>query len=201
VEPVLRRMVKEFEKHPKDFNIGHILLTLFYAEEGLSRARLQELLGLGEGSVRSIIRYMKKHELVSTSKAGSILTRKGMNIIRKIRVLVPKICRISLEYLSVGKVNYAALLRGVKISEILKVRDMVVRFGGTGAVFLFYKEGRVEIPYVVEDLKSVSNRDYAKICEIDPQEGDSIIIVGGEDKSSALKALSSVLLELLTHQA
>jgi len=203
VEPVLRKMVKELEKHPKDFNIGHILLTMFYAEEGLSRARLQELLGLGGGSVKSIIKYMKKHKLVSTSRAGSSLTRKGMNIIRKMRVLVPKMCRINLEYLSVGKVNYAALLRGVKISisEILKMRDMVVRLGGTGVVFLFYKEGRVEIPYVVEDLKSVSNSDYVKICEIDPQEGDSIIIVGGEDKSSALKALGSLLLELLTHQA
>jgi len=200
VEPVLRKMAKEFEKHPKDFNIGHILLTMFYAEEGLSRARLQEILGLGEGSVRSIIKYMKKHELVSTSRAGSSLTRKGMNIIRKIRVLVPKICRISPEYLSVGKVNYVALLRGVKISEILKMRDRVVRFGGTGAVLLFYKEGRVEIPYVAEDLKSVSNSDYAKICEINPQEGDSIIIVGGDSKSSALKALGSLLLELLTHQ-
>ncbi len=200
MEPVLRKMAKEFEKHPKDFNIGHILLTMFYAEEGLSRARLQEILGLGEGSVRSIIKYMKKHELVSTSRAGSSLTRKGMNIIRKIRVLVPKICRISPEYLSVGKVNYVALLRGVKISEILKMRDRVVRFGGTGAVLLFYKEGRVEIPYVAEDLKSVSNSDYAKICEINPQEGDSIIIVGGDSKSSALKALGSLLLELLTHQ-
>lgn len=194
-------MVKEFEKHPKDFNIGHVLLAMFYAEDGLSRARLQELLGLGEGSVKSMVKYMKKHGLISTSKAGSKLTGKGAGILSKVRVFVPKICRIGLEYLSVGKINYAALLRGIKISGILGLRDRVVRLGGTGAVLLFYTKGRVEVPYVAEDLKSISSSDYAKICEMNPQEGDSIIIVGGEDKSSALKALGSVLSELLTHQA
>ncbi|MEM1557021.1 MAG: DUF4443 domain-containing protein [Thermoproteota archaeon] len=201
MELVLRKMEKEFEKHPKDFNIGHILLILFYAEEGLSRSKLKELLGLGEGSVKSIVKYMKKHGLVSTSRAGSKLTKKGLSMLRKIMVFVPRICRISLEYLSVGKINYAAILRGMKISEILRIRDMVIRLGGTGAVLLSYKEGRVEIPYVVEDLKSVSSSDYGKICEMSPQDGDSIIIVGGESKGSALRALGSVLLELLIHQA
>ncbi|MBO3799790.1 MAG: hypothetical protein FGF52_01875 [Candidatus Brockarchaeota archaeon] len=201
MELVLRRMAREFEKHPKDFNIGHILLILFYAEEGLSRSRLKELLGLGEGSVKSIVKYMKKHGLLSTSKAGSRLTKKGSSILRKIMVFVPRICKVSLEYLSVGKINYAAILRGVKISEILRIRDMVIRLGGTGAILLFYKRGRVEIPYVTEDLKSVSSSDYSKICELNPQEEDSIIIVGGEDKSSALKALGSVLLGLLMQQA
>lgn len=201
METILKKMVKGFEKHPKDFNIGHVLLAMFYAEDGLSRARLQELLGLGEGSVKSMVKYMKKHGLVSTSKAGSKLTRKGSSILRKIRLFVPKICGISLEYLSVGKINYAAILRGMKISEILRIRDMVIRLGGTGAVLLFYKEGRVEIPYVAEDLKSVSNSDYGNICGMGPQDGDSIIIVGGEDRGSALKALGSVLLELLVHQA
>lgn len=194
-------MVKEFEKHPKDFNIGHVILAMFYAENGLSRARLQELLDIGEGSVKSMIKYMKKHGLISTSKAGSKLTEKGVSMLSKIKVFVPKICKISLEYLSVGKINYAAILRGVKISEILRIRDMVVRFGGSGAVLLFYKNGYVEVPYVAKDLKSISDKDYDKVCEIGPREGDSIIIVGGEDKSSALKALGSVLLELLTHQA
>ncbi|MBO3769978.1 MAG: DUF4443 domain-containing protein [Thermoproteota archaeon] len=201
MEQVLKKMVKELEKHPKDFNIGHVILAMFYAEGGLSRARLQELLGLGEGSVKSMIKYMKKHRLISTSRAGSKLTEKGVSMLSKIRVFVPKICRISLEYLSVGKINYAAVLRGIKISEILRIRDMVVRFGGTGAVLLFYKDGSVEVPYVTNDLKSISDRDHIKICEIGPKEGDSIIIVGGEDKASTLKALGSVLLELLAHQA
>ncbi|MCS7138773.1 MAG: hypothetical protein NZ873_01795, partial [Crenarchaeota archaeon] len=102
---------------------------------------------------------------------------------------------------SVGKINYAALLRGIRISEILKIRDMVIRLGGTGAVLLFYKEGYVEVPYVTNDLKSISDTDYSKICEISPHEGDSIIIVGGDDKNSALKALGYVLLELLIRQA
>jgi len=83
----------------------------------------------------------------------------------------------------------------------LKVRDNVVRLGGTGAVLLSYREGRVEIPYVAEDLKSVSSSDYGEICKISPREGDSIIIVGGENRGLALRALGSVLLELLAHQA
>jgi len=200
----LRKLVRERTrtKHPKDYTPGHILLTILHIGEGsVSRAKLQRLLGLGDGSVRSMVNYMKEHGLISTSKAGSRLTPRGMGLLKRLRLHVPDLRKTSLDYLSVGRVNYAAVLRNVEPPGALKIRDMAVRLGGTGAVLLSWMEGSLRIPHVADDLRSVSVKDYEELSKIILKDGDFILVVGGDDENSALGALGSILLEILVRQA
>jgi predicted transcriptional regulator len=198
----LRKLIEEWKKHPKDYTLGHILLTMLYMEESsVSRAKLQKLLGLGEGSVKSMIKCMKKHGLLSTSASGSKLTDRGIGFLKRVKLHVPELRKTCLEYLSVGRVNYMAVLRGVDAPDALKIRDMAVKFGGTGAVLLSIKEGSFKIPYVADDLKNVSMRDYKELSKTNPQDNDNILVVGGENNGSALSAIGSILFDLLYRQA
>ncbi|MGQ9690205.1 MAG: DUF4443 domain-containing protein [Thermoproteota archaeon] len=198
----LKRLVKECEKHPKDYTPGHILLKVLYASEGsISRTKLKRLLRLGEGSVKSLMKCMWKYGLLSFSPSGSRLTKKGMGVLNRVRLHVKDLRKIDLEYLSVGRVSYVAILRRVKMPDALKLRDRVVRLGGVGAVILFVKEGAIKVPYVIDDLKTVSEDDYERLSKIDLEEDDLILIVGGENDGSTLSAIGSILFELLLHQA
>lgn len=189
-------------KHPKDYTPGHVLLTILHIGEGsVSRAKLQKLLGLGEGSVKSMVKCMKKHGLISTSASGSRLTSRGIGVFKRVRLHVPELRKTVLDYLSVGRVNYTAVLRNMEPLDALKIRDMAVRLGGSGAVLLSLKEGCLKIPYVAEDLRSVSAKDYEELSKMSLKEKDSILIVGGDDDCSALGAMGSIILELLTRQA
>jgi DNA-binding MarR family transcriptional regulator len=189
-------------KHPKDYTPGHILVTILHAGDGsVSRAKLQKLLGLGEGSVKSMVKCMKKHGLISTSASGSRLTGRGIGVFKRVRLHVPELRKTVLDYLSVGRVNYTAVLRNMEPLDALKIRDMAVRLGGSGAVLLSLKEGCLKIPYVAEDLRSVSAKDYEELSKMSLKEKDSILIVGGDDDCSALGAMGSIILELLTRQA
>lgn len=189
-------------KHPKDYTPGHVLLTILHIGEGtVSRAKLQRLLGLGEGSVKSMVKCMKKYGLISTSASGSRLTGRGIGVFKRVRLHVPELRKTGLDYLSVGRVNYTAVLRGIEPLDALKTRDMAVRLGGSGAVLLTQKEGGFRIPYVAEDLRSISLKDYEELSKMSIKDNDLILIVGGDDDCSALGALGSIILELLMRQA
>ncbi|MGC8831414.1 MAG: DUF4443 domain-containing protein [Thermoproteota archaeon] len=194
----LRKLAEEWEKHPKDYTLGHILLTMFYTgENSVSRAKLQRLLGLGEGSVKSMVKCMRKHGLLSTSASGSRLTSRGIGLLKRLRFHVPELRKAYLEYLSVGRVNYMAVLRRLNTLDALKIRDMAVRFGGTGAVLLSINGGRFRIPYVADDLRNVSFRDHEELSKTSLRDEDYILVVGSEDNSSALSAIGSILFDLL----
>ncbi|MEM2088944.1 MAG: DUF4443 domain-containing protein [Thermoproteota archaeon] len=194
----LRKLAEEWEKHPKEYTLGHILLTMFYTgESSVSRAKLQKLLGLGEGSVKSMVKCMKKHGLLSTSASGSRLTNRGIGLLKRLKLRVPGLRKACLEYLSVGRVNYMAVLRGLDTLDALKIRDMAVRFGGTGAVLLSIREGRFNVPYVADDLRNMSMRDQEELSKTSPREDDYILVVGGENNSSALSAMGTILFNLL----
>lgn len=198
----LKKLSRELIKHPKDYTPGHILLTILNVGEGsISRTGLQKMFGLGEGSVKSMIKCMKKYGLIKTSATGSRLTRKGIKLLKLLRYHAPRLRKVGLDKLSVGKVNYAVVLRKKRTFDALKIRDMVVRLGGTGAVLLSIKHGVFKIPYVAEDLKSISTKDYEKLSEMNPKDDDFILIVGGDDDRLALSALGSILFELLIRQA
>jgi hypothetical protein len=148
-----------------------------------------------------MVNYMKEHGLISTSKAGSRLTPRGIGLLKRLRLHVPELRKAGLDYLSVGRVNYVAVLRNVEPPSALKIRDMAVRLGGTGTVLLSFKEGSFRIPCVADDLRSVSVKDYEELSKMILKNDDFILVVGGDDENSALRALGSILLEILVRQA
>ncbi|HJT10637.1 MAG TPA: winged helix-turn-helix domain-containing protein, partial [Candidatus Nitrosotalea sp.] len=61
------------------FESAHVfkVLQIIHVNAKASRSLLSEEIGLGEGSIKTIVKHMKMSGLISTSKAGITLTSKG----------------------------------------------------------------------------------------------------------------------------
>ncbi|MGQ9690613.1 MAG: DUF4443 domain-containing protein [Thermoproteota archaeon] len=196
---IFKKIEKEFNKHPKDFSLGHVLLIIFYTGMGrISRSKVKGLLGLGEGSVKSLFKFMRSQGLLATSRGGSGLTPRGARLLDLLRKHIPDFRKADLGYLSVGKFNYAIVLRRLNIPAVLKIRDEAVKLGGTGAVVMFFKEGVIKIPYGSDDLKTLSPEDYRELSQMSLVDNDCILVVGGETEAYAISALGSILFELIS---
>lgn len=73
------------------FGIVHIFKTLqlanFYGH--ISRSLLCKELGLGEGSIKTLIKHLKMSDMILTNNSGTILTKKGENILSELVLLIP----------------------------------------------------------------------------------------------------------------
>jgi len=60
-----------------------------------------------------------------------------------------------------------------------------VKFGGTGATLCTYREDKIEVPFVIDDLAKQSPHDYYTIKKLGLNEGDLILIVSAPSLVSA----------------
>ncbi len=169
----------------------------------LGRNKLGQLIGLGQGEVKTLISRLKEHDLITVNARGCIFTEKGIREFHSISNAIPFSSHVGAEGLKLGKSNWAVLIRGKqrKINKGIEQRDAAIKAGASGAVTVVYSSGRFMIPDGVERIKWtdcealgpsepwMTIRRNAK-----PRQGDLIIISGGDSPSQAEDgALASVL--------
>lgn len=206
---VLTKVVEEDETHPKSFHIGHVVLAMFELdrEKPISREKLSSLLGLGGGAIRSLLTRLSLNHLISITYRGIRLRGIGIEVSKKLRETINGPFEVELEYLSVDTYNVAFIIKSVDKEKFkpLEVRDLVVRFGGTGATLCIYKEDKIEVPFVIDNLARQSLHDYYRIKKLGPNEGDLILIVSAPSLTSAkvsgAAAIATTLQEMLDKKA
>src|SRR5680860_310908 len=74
------------------FGIGHIFKALQLAKLNghISRDLLRKELSLGEGSIKTLVKHLKITNMIMTSNAGTILTKRGEKLISQILLCIPK---------------------------------------------------------------------------------------------------------------
>lgn len=167
------------------FSVLHLLQAMeLVAEKPIGRTKLAEELKTGEGATRTIIKRLKDAGLVSTSKNGCRLTLKGQKLWEEYKKVIPKSIKIGKCELTNVKHNFAILAKscGNKIGTGIEQRDAAVKIGAKGAITIIFKNGRLMIPSVSDDLL----RDYPKTAEqiinfLQPEENDVIVISGSDD--------------------
>jgi len=169
------------------FSKYHIYLTLIELgfKGPLGRKSLTSILGIGEGSVRTLIKRLLSFELITIDNvAGVLLTEKGFkafNLLRDVLVLVG-----SFDFSECGlcrdcRLSIVILRRGVELIKlfggVLAVRDLVVKYGGVGSVILYYINDGLRLPDSKE-LHSIDNRSVlVKLVEgFNISNGDSVLI-------------------------
>lgn len=186
---VLAKVIEEDETRPKSFHIGHVVLAIFELdrEKPISREKLSNLLGLGGGAIRSLLTRLNLNHLVSITYHGIRLRGIGIESNKKLREAIGGPFEVSLEYLGVDTYNVVFIIRGIEKERFkpLEIRDLVVKFGGTGATLCVYREGKIEVPFVVDDLFKQSPHDYYVIKKLGLNEGDLILIVSAPSLVSA----------------
>jgi len=166
------------------FSIFHVLRAIeLIAEKPIGRSKLAEELKVGEGTVRTIISRLKNAELIATSKAGCSLTSKGLKLWNEYRRVFRKKVKIRKSELTLAEYNFAILVKNCahKVKSGMRQRDAAIIAGARGATTIIFKEGRLAIPFVSDDVaKDFPEAANHIIRLLEPEEND-VIVIGSAD--------------------
>jgi predicted transcriptional regulator len=200
----LRQFLEEIagEKAPSPplkFSVLHMLLALeFIAEKPIGRNKLAQKLNVGEGAVRTILGRLEDAELIVISKAGCSLTKEGTNLWNEYNSVVKKV-KIGKSELSSAEHNFAVLVRdqGHKLESGMDQRDAAVMVGAKNATTMVFKDGKLIIPSVTNDVFKDFPRAANQLRILHPTEMDVIIIVGADSSEKAEYGALAVALTLV----
>lgn len=199
----IRLISKVAERHAPSrmlsFELVHVFKTMQMMDENkkIGRSLMMQELGLGEGSVKTIVKHMKMSGLVENSNAGMWLSNKGKSIYTKLHILIPKEMDIPKCSIALGKFNHAVLLKNMayNIRSGIEQRDASIKAGAVGATTLVFRNERLLLPGTGEDLMRNDQKIHSLIIEkMRPEENDVIIIGSSQSKKIAEMAAKSAAL-------
>ena len=157
-------------------------LELISEHERISRKQLVKELGIGEGSVRTILDRLKRDDLITSSKVGHTLTSKGR---RKLGNSCRKFVQVDAGSLTVGKSDIATIVRGgaKRVKKGIEERDEAIKVGADGATVLVFKGGKLKFPDGVARIEPPLARKL--IDALSPHENDVVILGTGRDPATA----------------
>lgn len=159
-----------------------------------------EQLGLGEGSIKTLVKHLKAQGLIENSNAGMWLTTKGMDLYNKIQDYIPHEAAIPKCSIALGKFNHAILLKKTlhNIKSGIEQRDLAIKSGAIGATTLVCRSMRLQLPGTGEDIMKTDPYIHSLILQkLRPEENDVIIIGSSHDKKIAELAAKSAALYTL----
>lgn len=187
----------EFGPAPR-FTTVHLWLALDSIREhgSVSRKTLTELVGVGEGSIRTILSIFTKNKLVRISQTGARITKKGKGALESVPI---QMARIETGDLTLGRFDFAVLVKGAgdRIGSGIEQRDAAIKVGALGATTIVFSKGKLMMPdsFDVEakypDVGSTLRRKFGL------EENDVIIIGTSEDEHKAKEGALAAAFELM----
>jgi len=182
---LLEKITSEKAPGPSpSFSVFHLLHAIeLISEKTIGRSKLAENLKVGEGAVRTIINRLKDAGLVAISRDGCTLTSEGLRLWREYKSIFKKKIEIGKNELTLANRSFAILIkdRGHKVKSGVEQRDAAVMAGAKGATTIMFKEGRLKIPSVSDDVtKDFPNAANQIVRLLEPEEND-VIIIGSAD--------------------
>jgi len=147
----------------------------------IGRKRLVEKLGIGEGSMRTILEKLESRGLIASSRGGHSLTKKG----QKFLYSFPEFVQVDADELTVGKFDFATVVSGAagKVKNGIEQRDEAIKAGGDGATVLIFRKGRLQ--FQGGSMKVQEKVARHLVAALRPREGDVVVIGTGKDAAKA----------------
>ncbi|MCX8181997.1 MAG: DUF4443 domain-containing protein [Candidatus Methanomethyliaceae archaeon] len=194
----------EIPKGPSPaFKPVHIVKALLLLEQGsMGRQSMSKMLGLGEGSARTLVKKLTEHALVYVDPVGGCnLTEWGKSIVNELRQTILSSKEFTLEEFGIQLPSFAIQVRGSSAFTIpiTKLRDVAVRNGAEGMLVFNVKDSKISLPMIVDDV----SKDYPKLVSMiknsfSLENGDFIFIGFAEDRNAAeLGTLAAALFCIL----
>jgi len=190
VQSVVKEILKDLslQKAPgpsPSFNVFDLWRAIeLIAKKGLvGRGSLAQELGIGGGTVRTLIGRLTNSGIVATSRSGCSLTQKGLELWNKIQLIVPEKVMLPESDLTFAVHNIALLLknRSDRVSHGLEQRDAAVAFGAKGAITLVFKDGKLVAPMVSDDLARDFPKAFNQIIKSIKLEENDVVVIGSAD--------------------
>lgn len=160
-----------------------ILRAFLLVKENISRNELVSKLGLGEGTVRTILDILKYKNLIYSTKKGHSLTEKGNLFLKKTEgIMSVKSANLDNFYPGLKK-TLILLKKPDKTAKIsFQERDIAVKQGADGAVILRFDKG-LYIPDADINFKENYKKAYDKILKCFDFKSGNILILCFADSS------------------
>lgn len=190
------------------FNMVHVFkaLQLVKSRGHISRDLLSKELGLGEGSIRTLMRHLQMNNMIKATNAGTTMTQKGEALLLELLSSIPTEMNLPKCSIALGKFNYVVLLKqhSHAIKSGVEQRDAAIKIGAKGATTLLFKQNKFVMPSNTnyDSLQKEPKISKLLIRTMNPEEGDAIII-GSDDmheKRSEFAAKSAALLTIMNHE-
>jgi len=180
---------------------AHIVKALMViSRKPVGRMSLAKALGLGEGSIRTLIKHLEKAGLIETSREGIVLTGSGQEFVSTVKSRISEIIEVPKSALTVGAFNVAVLVRGApdSVKAGLEQRDAAIKVGAQGATTLIFSNGKLSMPSTNEDVfKKLPRIRDTIISKLKPKEDDIVVIGSAGDKLTAELGAIAAALETL----
>ncbi len=171
-------------------------LNFIKEDEPIGRQRLAARVGIGEGSMRTVLSILAKEKLIRVKKPGAYLSAKGRRRLDTVGIAVAEVVAGKL---TVGPVDAAAHVKGQasKIGKGIEQRDEAIKAGAMGATTIICKGKKLVALADVEldtDYPDVAGQLRSSFV-LEP--GDVIIISTAADSPTAENGAISAAFSLL----
>lgn len=178
------------------FTDYHVWKTLdcLSKNKPLGRKKIASMIGVGEGSTRTILGILQEQDLIDVDKNGVSINKKGTSYYNSAYM---EIKHLDVSRLTIGK--YDCIVRVSRMASRVKYgceeRDIAIKAGATGATTLVCSNGNLSFPgsgYPVEpDLSEALWSNMAI-------RNDDVIVIGtGETAESAEEGAVTAALTLM----
>jgi uncharacterized protein DUF4443 len=185
------------------FSKAHALLAFMTIGEAgsIGRESLARKSGLGQGSIRTVLKKFRHEKYVSADTEGCHLTAAGKRLYDAITKKLSPIMPLRSSSLVVGPSQAAVLVRseGRSVRSGIEQRDSAIMTGAIGATTYVIKDDRFAIPGGSDDCEN----DYPGAVwpvlrrGLSPEDGDAVIVCGAHDEKTAKLGVLSAALTLM----
>lgn len=183
---------------PPAYSEAHALkaLELIGSQRGIGRQQLSRKLELGEGTIRTLIRRMKKADLIEVSRGGMMLTSRGRETLSDLARHIST-CELPETRITVGPINCAVLVKGAigNVGSGVEQRDAALIAGAEGATTLVYEGGKLLMPGTEVEIDPLTENYVLE--KLNPIDGDVVIIGTASSQLDAEIGAKSAALKLL----
>jgi len=155
----------------------HVYRTLLLLSDGRRRGRksLADTVNVGEGSMRTIIEFLRDKGYVDVKQTGIKISHKGQEFLRKLPIHME---RLEPSDISVAERNVAVLVRNSaeRIALGIEQRDAAIKAGADGATTIVIKGGWMIVPpdFYLDKEKPEIAKSLRKLLSLN--EGDVVIV-------------------------
>ncbi len=186
------------------FQEYHFELVLRYIgkNEPIGRNKLASDLGLGSGSIRSIMKALKKENLIDSNPKGHSLTDLGKAIVKGFKELIPDLSHEIEPPPEMGISEFHEVILIKKVADKIKIgMDQTIaalKIDAKGALTILFKNDTFIIPELFPDLSKkfpIFINTLKKQYEF--EENDVLVVGSGDSYTQALQGAWAAVYTLI----
>ncbi len=175
-----------------------VLLEIYASNGGIGRYQLKSKVGLGEGSLRTLLKRLEQSGFINVKgqRSGHMLSEIGINYVKELmnRITYPRIFENPPAWLNaLGSIIHYSIIHSeyVKISLTngIKQRDAAMIYGGKGAACLTFNGKEFVFPG-----DKFPGSDLSEIDTSGVKINDIICFVGADEMEKSKTALFGAIL-------